>query len=463
MIKLTQIDDNLSVYKENTVVLLGLGQGTKQIFDMFKHHKINVAFICDNNAENVGKFLDGVQVISPDMLQQLTQSKTNQKSRGGEIVVQFAVKNIGKGVMEQLIHIGVDTIINYDEACSILKIIPVIKDVEAINIMTSCDHNLAPLLFTQLNSISKFFKSKKVNFFLFQSQYPENAINSYKEYCNFLGNITFYNIYVGDNRDFNIMALHGGRWPAEAYYSLLCHEYLPESIERILYIDAGDVIFFGEDRDIDEFYYCDFKDNLIIAGSSGWFNKITSENTKIKRIDLENANKLANYAKGTFGSGSFVLNLQGFRKENINNNSIINIINKTCEVLAKGDLSIDVLGEIVDAKKGVMKYIGDQGLLSIVFVERIIFFDIENKKSNVCYAPYHFVVNAQTGLEYQKQIIEISQQPPYIIHLHVPKPFHSKHLRNEMLGSSNELVLNQFYEYYDKCADEVKQYFNKHK
>lgn len=259
------------------------------------------------------------------------------------------------------------------------------------------------------------------------------------------------------------MAFHGGRWPPEAYYSILCHEYLPESIERMLYIDAGDVIFFGEDRDIDEFYYCDFKDNLIIAGASGWFNDICAENIKINKLELDDCNKLLNYGKGAFGSGSFVLNLKGMRNENINNNVIIEIVRKTCDILSKGCLLIDAKGEIVKAEDGVMKYIGDQGLLSIVFVERICFFDIENKKDDECYAPYHFVVNKHTGPFYANQNEAILQKTPSILHLHAPKPFHSKSLRDEMLGEYYVYVFKQFYEYYDKCFEEVKDHFSKHK
>lgn len=83
MIRISQIDDEFSIYKENTVVLLGIGHGTRAIFDLFKYHKIDINYICDNNKENFGKILEGIPVISPAHLQQLAQSENNQMSGGG--------------------------------------------------------------------------------------------------------------------------------------------------------------------------------------------------------------------------------------------------------------------------------------------------------------------------------------------------------------------------------------------
>lgn len=87
MIRISQIDDRFSIYKENTVVLLGVGQGTKQLLDLMCYHNIDIHYICDNNKDNCGKVLEGITVISPSHLQQLSQSKNTQHG----VVVQIAV------------------------------------------------------------------------------------------------------------------------------------------------------------------------------------------------------------------------------------------------------------------------------------------------------------------------------------------------------------------------------------
>lgn len=84
MIRISQIDDKFSIYKENIVVLLGIGQGTNQIIDLMNHHRINVDFICDNNKNNFGKIFNGIQIISPIHLQELAKSKNRQNGGGRE-------------------------------------------------------------------------------------------------------------------------------------------------------------------------------------------------------------------------------------------------------------------------------------------------------------------------------------------------------------------------------------------
>ena len=68
-----------------------------------------------------------------------------------------------------------------------------------INIMTSCDNNLIKYIYVQLKTLS---------------------------------------VYIEDTSGYMELASKGGGWVGEAYFSLLCHEYLPESVDRILYIDA---------------------------------------------------------------------------------------------------------------------------------------------------------------------------------------------------------------------------------
>lgn len=51
------------------------------------------------------------------------------------------------------------------------------------------------------------------------------------------------------------------RWPKEIYYRIFAAGYLPETVDRILYLDS-DIIVKG---DISEFYNTDFEDNFFVA------------------------------------------------------------------------------------------------------------------------------------------------------------------------------------------------------
>ncbi len=65
----------------------------------------------------------------------------------------------------------------------------------------------------------------------------------------------------------------------ETYYRLLAHEYLPESVERVLYIDPDTVVI----KPLDEFYNVDFGSN-ILAGCTHVKGLLRRAN--LKRLSL---------------------------------------------------------------------------------------------------------------------------------------------------------------------------------
>lgn len=46
MIKLSMIDENLSIYKDNIVVFLGYGVGTEQLLELFQQNDLKIDYIC---------------------------------------------------------------------------------------------------------------------------------------------------------------------------------------------------------------------------------------------------------------------------------------------------------------------------------------------------------------------------------------------------------------------------------
>jgi lipopolysaccharide biosynthesis glycosyltransferase len=134
---------------------------------------------------------------------------------------------------------------------------------ETINIMTSCDNNLAKWVAPALTGIAENLRGRKVDFYFFHSRVDGENLNFLKSHAKRFSNIEFREVRIEDDAPYAELASRGGAaWAYEAYYSLECHKYLPESVERILYIDAGDVMILG---DIDEYYYGDFRGCSLLA------------------------------------------------------------------------------------------------------------------------------------------------------------------------------------------------------
>lgn len=121
MIRISQIDENLSIYIDNTVILLGLGNGFKQMFDLLNYFRIKIDYICDNNKENWGKIRHDLKVISPPDLKKLI------KNGNSNIIVQESIKYLDKQTIEKLHSIGVKSVISYNEGYKMLNLINLTK------------------------------------------------------------------------------------------------------------------------------------------------------------------------------------------------------------------------------------------------------------------------------------------------------------------------------------------------
>jgi len=88
----------------------------------------------------------------------------------------------------------------------------------------------------------------------------------------------------------------------ETYYRLLAQELLPESVERILYLDV-DMIVCGS---LEEFYWQDFEGNLLVACCS--YNAFTPVPEVLRQLTLPDD---CIY----FNAGVLLYNLKGQRQE----------------------------------------------------------------------------------------------------------------------------------------------------
>lgn len=131
MIKISQIDDELSVYKKNIVILIGIGHITKQFIDLLDSHNIETSYICDISDENNwGKYYKGLEIISPIQLQRLIKLN-GLSNQSKEIILQISSQNISITIEKQLTSMGFNTIISLEEAWEVLRFIHKFKLVRA--------------------------------------------------------------------------------------------------------------------------------------------------------------------------------------------------------------------------------------------------------------------------------------------------------------------------------------------
>jgi lipopolysaccharide biosynthesis glycosyltransferase len=243
---------------------------------------------------------------------------------------------------------------------------------KTINIMSSCDENYAKLVPVQLLSIAdNLIGIYDVNYFLFHNRVSKKTIAFLNNYCEKLG-IAFHEIYVENTEPYAELASKGGGWVYEAYLSLDCHKYLPLEVERVLYIDAADVLIIG---DIGEYYFSNFDNCSIIATCAR--DKQTSAGNFVvfDRDDLGKEESRLGIMRGLFNSGSYIMNLKKLRNENSSIADFIAMKNALVEIYPNKD---DV-------------YFGDQGLLGVAFAGDIKYFGYSEIK-NLWYQPYNFCI-----------------------------------------------------------------------
>lgn len=241
-------------------------------------------------------------------------------------------------------------------------------DNKRINIMTSSDQKLARQIPVLVQSMADYLSDKDVHFYLFHSAIESDTIAFLENFCSKKKNVTFHEVVIPNPEDYRQLAGPGGGWSGEAYYSLCAHEFLLE-LDRVMYVDAGDVLFAGN---IDEYYYGDFEGNsLLVTGAR--FKQIYKYMLLFESDDMGDVEQLKGIVRGLFNSGSYVINLEKMRTDGYTMDDFLFLSSRLAEVLC-GEERV---------------YWGDQGLLSAAYVGDMKVFAFPQIAS-VWYMPYNF-------------------------------------------------------------------------
>jgi lipopolysaccharide biosynthesis glycosyltransferase len=221
-----------------------------------------------------------------------------------------------------------------------------------MNIMTSADDGIAEYILPQLASLSVTNNRYNIDFYLFHSSISDEKIKLIADFAESV-HIGFFEVRITDKTPYEQFVKAGGRWPAEAYYTVGLHKFLPETLDRIMYVDAGDAFWNG---DCGRFYFADFEDKAAVA--TMYRSKITRsaigfpQALPLEKADLDNPQYRALIVRGAFSSGTVLYNLEKIRGGGYEFEDFAALTGKIAE-LSGTDTGI---------------YFGDQGLLSAAYL-----------------------------------------------------------------------------------------------
>lgn len=193
-----------------------------------------------------------------------------------------------------------------------------------MNILVTLDHNYLGPLKVMLGSM--FFNNPEETFDIYMiadgvSQEEEQVL---QEYC-IQHHHNLHRIYVSGDLFADAPVI---RYYTKAmYYRLLASEYLPGTVDKILYLDP-DILIIGKLRPL---YDTDISKHLFAAAMHSGLTGITGYVNKLRLPDYE--------TELYFNSGVLLMNLENMRKE-VRTEDIFGFVNKYGDFLVLPDQDI---------------------------------------------------------------------------------------------------------------------------
>lgn len=183
-----------------------------------------------------------------------------------------------------------------------------------MNLLVTVSQNYCRYMLTMLKTLFKHNKCS-ITVYLLYSKIDDKTLARARDYIEKSGN-TFEPILVGE--DVFSDAPVNMYFTKEMYYRLLAYKMLPESVDRVLYMDP-DILVRGS---VEEFYNLPFDDNMLIAmpDPPQQMNPKNPDNRPHwLRLGLEEDAVYVN-------SGVLLMNLKLMRERNFDVNEIFEII-----------------------------------------------------------------------------------------------------------------------------------------
>ncbi|MCM2563950.1 FkbM family methyltransferase [Lutimaribacter sp. EGI FJ00015] len=171
-----------------------------------------------------------------------------------------------------------------------------------MNIATSCNDAYSRFVFVNLQNVHEIFGKKyDLHFYLIQSDIADQNIEELTDFSDKL-NLTFHNVMVQDDDFLKKVVRYSRAHDTARFFDGACHLFLPEDVDRVLFVDTGDFLFLSNEYD---FYFKDFEGKSLLLSTYWRLEK-----------DPWNFDRLTGMWGG-FNSGHMLINLDRLRKKEI--------------------------------------------------------------------------------------------------------------------------------------------------
>lgn len=115
MIPISKIDLELSIYKDNLVIMFGIGEIGKKLLNLMSSFDIKPAYICDNDSVKWGQTYTEIPIISPKQLAEINKKNSN-------VLIQLATNaRFEEEILAQLNDLNIMQTLSSSEALNRLS------------------------------------------------------------------------------------------------------------------------------------------------------------------------------------------------------------------------------------------------------------------------------------------------------------------------------------------------------
>lgn len=212
-----------------------------------------------------------------------------------------------------------------------------------MNVAIAFDEKFIPYAYVMLTSLFENNKHRDITVYMLYQDIPDKALAVFEELEKAYGQ-SIIAIETNQNSVLENMPL-GHQWTVQVYYRLMLQDVLPESVDRILYLDIDVIV----DDKLDKLYDMDFEDKYLIV-SRDMSEKLSG--LVDQQIALLEHHGIAPEEFPYFNSGVMVMNIGKLRQ----------------------DYSFDFFAKDLAAKKENIAAV-DQDLLNDLFFGKVKFVD----------------------------------------------------------------------------------------
>ncbi|WAA13992.1 glycosyltransferase family 8 protein [Fervidibacillus halotolerans] len=270
-----------------------------------------------------------------------------------------------------------------------------------INILVTLNANYIPPLKVMLHSLFSRNRNETIHVYLMHSTLSKEQLLDIEQFIQ-LYDQHFHPIFIDDTQFQDAPVFR--HYTVEMYYRLAAHLFLPQSVDRILYLDPDIVVI----NPIKDFYEMDFEGNLFIASEHEHTTKIVQP---INKFRLKTP-----AAKGYFNTGVLLMNIELMRRL----------------------IQMDVIYSFIKENKRLL-ILPDQDILNGLYWDKIK--PVDSFRYN--YDARYFEL-AKLYPMYKKDLVWIKMNTLFIHYCGKDKPWH-----NNYKGT-----LGFFYNYYEKKMNE---------